>query len=193
MENKLKLAKTTVCAIKGLQCNLLGLSELKKLGLLAVKLNVCKIDDVSIPSSVTTGELTTGRKGFASAPSQSVLATTCSCMRNSRDINRHKFQAEVEKVENRKGLDDIDCNFMVPSKRGVTRTLAIGLQKRLTLVYSTFSVDNTHIMSVGVKLVDISNNSCEVKTCTSVEVKSGCVEVDEVKVDHVVRISVVLL
>ena len=107
VENKLKLAKTTVCAIKGLQCNILGLSELKKLGLLAVKLNVCKIDDVSIPSSVTTGELTTGRKGFASAPSQSVLATTCSCMRNSRDINRHKFQrltvpAEVEKVENRK-------------------------------------------------------------------------------------------
>ena len=54
-------------------------------------------------------------------------------------------------------------------------------------------MDNTHIMSVGVKHVDISNNSCEVKTGTSVEVKSGCVEVDEVKVDHVVRISVVLL
>ena len=82
---------------------------------------------------------------------------------------------------------------MVPSKRGVTRTLAIGLQKGLTLVDSTFSVDNTHIMSVGVKHVDISNNSCEVKTGTSVEVKSGCVEVDGVKVDHVVRISVVLL
>ena len=87
---------------------------------------------VSIPSSVTTGELTTDRKGYASAPAPSVLATTCSSMTNCRDIKRHKYQCltvpvGIEKFENRKGLDDPDWNFMVPSKRGVTRTLAKGL------------------------------------------------------------------
>ena len=183
LENKLKLAKMTVYVIKGLQCNLLRISELKKLVLLAVKFSVCKIEDVSIPSSVTTGELTTDCKGYASAPAPSVLATTCSSMTNGRDINSHKYQCltvpvAVEKVENRKGLDDPYCNFMVPSKRGVTRTLTKGLQKGLTLVYSTFGVNNVHIMSVGVKHVDISNNSCEVKTGTSVGVESGCMEVE---------------
>ena len=37
LENKLKFVKTTVYVIKGLQCNLLGLKELRKLGLLAVE------------------------------------------------------------------------------------------------------------------------------------------------------------
>ena len=44
LENKLKFVKTTVYMIKGLQCNLLGLKELKKLGLLAVENNVCRIE-----------------------------------------------------------------------------------------------------------------------------------------------------
>ena len=44
LENKMKFAQTTVYVIKGLQCNLLGLSELRKLGLLAVENNVCKIE-----------------------------------------------------------------------------------------------------------------------------------------------------
>ena len=44
LENKLKFVKTTVYVIKGLQCNLLGLKELRELGLLAVENNVCKIE-----------------------------------------------------------------------------------------------------------------------------------------------------
>ena len=116
----MKFAKTTVYVIKGLQCKLLGLSELRKLGLLAVENNVCKIEDMSIPSSVTTGELSTDCKGFDSAPAPSVIATTCSSMTNCRDIGRHKFQClpvpeEAEKVRNGKGLDDFGCNIMVPS------------------------------------------------------------------------------
>ena len=59
LENKQKFAKTTVYVIKGLQYNLLGLNELRKLGLLAVENNVCRIEAVWIPCSVTTGELTT--------------------------------------------------------------------------------------------------------------------------------------
>ena len=57
-------------------------------------------------------------------------------------------------------------------------TPAIGLQKGLTVVNSTFGIDNTNIMSVDVKHLDISNNSCEVKTGTSIEVESVCIEVD---------------
>ena len=67
---------------------------------------------------------------------------------------------------------------MVPSKREATKTLAIGLQKGSTFVDSTFGIDNTNIMSVGAKHLDISNNSYEVKTGTSIEVESGCIEVD---------------
>ena len=53
-------------------------------------------------------------------------------MTNCRDIDRHKFQwlpvpEEAEKVKNGKGLDDFGCNIMVPSMRGATRTVAIGL------------------------------------------------------------------
>ena len=44
MENKLKFVKTTVYVITGLQCNLLGLEELKKLGLLVIENNVCRIE-----------------------------------------------------------------------------------------------------------------------------------------------------
>ena len=44
LENKLKFVMTTVYVIKGLQCNLLGLKELGKLGLLAVKNDVCRIE-----------------------------------------------------------------------------------------------------------------------------------------------------
>ena len=44
LENKLKFVKTTVYVIKGLQCNLLGLKELMKLGLLAVENNTCRIE-----------------------------------------------------------------------------------------------------------------------------------------------------
>ena len=33
-------------------------------------------------------------------------------------------------------------------------------------------------MSVGAKHLDISNNSCEVKTGTSIKMESGCIEVD---------------
>ena len=40
---KLKFAKTTVYVIKRLQCNLLRLKKLIKLGLLAVENNVCRI------------------------------------------------------------------------------------------------------------------------------------------------------
>ena len=179
LENKLKFAKTTVYVIKGSQCNLLELSELRKLGLLAVENNVRKIGDVSILSSVTTGELSTDCEGFASAPAPSVIATTCSSMTDCRDIGRHKFQcltvpAGVEKVENRKGLDDLDCNSMVPSKKEATSPLAIGLQKRLTFVESTIGVDNTNTVSEDVKHVDVSNNSCEAKTYTSIELhRSG--------------------
>ena len=73
----------------------------------AVENSVCKIEDVSIPSSFTTGEMTTGYKGFSSALAPSVIATICSFMANCRDICRHKFQcltvpAGVEKVEKRK-------------------------------------------------------------------------------------------
>ena len=92
LENKLNFSKTTVYVIKGLQCNLLVLSELRKFGSLAVENNVCKIEDVSISPSVTTGELSTDCKGFASASAPSVIATTCSSMSNCRDISRHKFQ-----------------------------------------------------------------------------------------------------
>ena len=44
LENKLKFVKTTVYVIKGPQCNLLGLKELMKLGLLAVENNICRIE-----------------------------------------------------------------------------------------------------------------------------------------------------
>ena len=37
LENKLKFTTTTVYGIKGLLCNLLGLNELRKFGLLAVE------------------------------------------------------------------------------------------------------------------------------------------------------------
>ena len=57
-------------------------------------------------------------------------------------------------------------------------TPPIGLQKGLTFVDSTIGMDNTNIVSVGVEHLDISNNSCEVKTYTSIEVESGCIEVD---------------
>ena len=129
----MKFAQTTVYVIKGLQCNLLGLSELRKLGLLTVENNVCKIEDMSIPSSVTTGELSTDCTGFASAPEQSVIATTCSFMTNCRGISRHNLQclpvpAEAEKIEIKKGRDDPDCNLMASSKREATMTPAIGLQ-----------------------------------------------------------------
>ena len=56
---------------------------------------------------------------------------------------------------------------MASSKRGATITRAIGLQKELTFVNSTFGMDNTNIVSVGVEHLDISNNSCKVKTGTS--------------------------
>ena len=39
-------------------------------------------------------------------------------------------------------------------------------------------MDNTNIVSVGVEHLDISNNSCEVTTGTTIEVESGCMEVD---------------
>ena len=44
LENTLKFVKTTVYVITGLQCNLLGLEELKKLGLLVIENNVCRIE-----------------------------------------------------------------------------------------------------------------------------------------------------
>ena len=50
--------------------------------------------------------------------------------------------ANVVKVENRKGLDP-DCNFRVTGMRGMTRTLAISLQKRLNFDDSTLGVDNS--------------------------------------------------
>ena len=104
-------------------------------------------------------------------------------MTNCRYISRHKLQclpvpAKAEKIKNRIGLDDLDCNSMVPSKREATMTLAVGLQKGSTFVDSTFGIDNTNIMSVGAKHLDISINSCKVKTGTSIEVESGCIEVD---------------
>ena len=116
LENKMKFAKTTVYVIKGLQCNLLGLSELRKLGILAVENIVCKIEVMSIPSSVTTGELSTDCKAFASAPAQSAIPTTCSSMANCRDISRHNLQclpvpAEAKKIKIKKGRDDPDCNL----------------------------------------------------------------------------------
>ena len=79
LENKRKFAKTTVYVIKGLQCNLLGLNKLRKLGLLAVENKVCRIEAVSIQSSVTTGELTTDSKGFASASAPSTTSMAIGC------------------------------------------------------------------------------------------------------------------
>ena len=67
------------------------LSEFKKLGLLVVENNVCKIKVVSILVFGTTGEMTTDCKGFASASASSVTAITCSTI-YCRDIGRHKFQ-----------------------------------------------------------------------------------------------------
>ena len=171
---------------------------MRKLGLFAVENSVCKIEDVSILSFVTAGELCTNCKDFASALAPSVIVTICPSMTNCRDIGRQKFQcladpAGVEKVENRKGLDDIDCSSMTPSKRGVTRTLAIDLQKELTFVDSTFGANITNIVSVYVKHVDVSNNSCEVKPGTSVEVGSGCMEVDRGKGESSSAVPVVPL
>ena len=59
LKNKLKFAKTIVYVIEGLQCNLVELSKLWNPGLLAVEHNLFKIEDASMLSSVTTGELTT--------------------------------------------------------------------------------------------------------------------------------------
>ena len=62
LENKLKFTKTTVHINNGSQVNSLGLSKLRKLSLLAVKNNVCKVEDISILSSVNTGEFGTDLK-----------------------------------------------------------------------------------------------------------------------------------
>ena len=104
----------------------------------------------STPSSVTTGEMTIDCKSFASAPAPSGISTTCSPITNCKYISRHKFQcrtvpARVEKGKTRKEHYDLDCNSVVPSKRRATRTLAIGLHKRLRFVDSTFGVDNTKL------------------------------------------------
>ena len=109
LENKLKFAKITVCVIKELQCNSLGLSKSRKLGLLAVENNVCKIEDVSTPSSATTDELTTACKDFSSAPASSVIATIVLLwliVEISTDINFnvYLFQRKLKKLKMGKDL-----------------------------------------------------------------------------------------
>ena len=42
----------------------------------------------------------------------------------------------------------------------------------------TFGMNNINIVSVCVKHLDVSNNSCEVKTSTSVEVGNDCMKMD---------------
>ena len=100
--------------------------------------------------------MTTGCKGFAFAPAPSVIATTYSSITNCKDFDRHNiqcllFSAEVEKVENRKRLDDFYCSLMVSSNGGAKITPAIGLQEGLTFVDSTFAMDSTNTVSVGAK------------------------------------------
>ena len=90
-------------------------------------------------------------------------------MANCSDVNRHKFQCltvpvGIEKFENRKGLDDPDCNLMVPTTREATLTPAIRLQQGMTFGDSTFGIANTNIVSVGVKHLDINSNSDETQT-----------------------------
>ena len=72
----------------------------------------------------------------------------------------------------------IEKYLILPSKRGATRTLAIGLQNKLNFVDFTFSVDDVNIVVVDATNTDVRINSCKVKTHTSIEVENGCIEVD---------------
>ena len=64
----------------------------------------------------------------------------------------------------------IEKYLILPSKRGATRTLAIGLQNKLNFVDFTFSVDHVNIVAVDATNADVSINSGKVKTDTSIKI-----------------------